>query len=88
MQETHWPRPRCSADPTRPLAPLFLLLRPRLSHPNLNVATTTAAAVWGLATTAQSRRALADLDIVSLLLLNIKRTFKVGEGRTTCCIEG
>jgi hypothetical protein len=50
----------------------------------LTVATTTAAAVWGLATTSHSRRALADLDIVSLLLLNVKRTFKVRVAVCSC----
>ncbi|GIL66635.1 hypothetical protein Vafri_20126 [Volvox africanus] len=49
----------------------------RLSAPNLEVATTTAAAVWGLATTSLSRKALADLDIVSLLLSNLKRSLKM-----------
>ncbi len=49
----------------------------RLSSPNIEVATTTAAALWGLATTGLSRRALADLDIVTLLLSNIKRTLKM-----------
>lgn len=49
----------------------------RLSSPNIEVATTTAAALWGLATTGLSRRSLADLDIVTLLLSNIKRTLKM-----------
>lgn len=49
----------------------------RLSSPSLEVATTTAAAIWGLATTGLSRKNLADLDIVSLLLSNIKRSFKM-----------
>ncbi|KXZ56071.1 hypothetical protein GPECTOR_2g953 [Gonium pectorale] len=49
----------------------------RLSSPNMDVATTTAAAVWGLATTGLSRRALADLDIISLLITNLKRSLKM-----------
>ncbi|MEW5306191.1 MAG: hypothetical protein WDW36_008675 [Sanguina aurantia] len=49
----------------------------KLSSPNLHVATTAAAALWGLSTTAPSRKNLVDLDVVNLLLVAIKRSMRM-----------
>ena len=49
----------------------------KLNSQDIGVATIAAAVVWGLATTAGCRRSLADLDVVSMLVANLKRTLKV-----------
>lgn len=49
----------------------------KLSSNNVPVATAAAAAVWGLATTAGMRRSMSDLDVVSLVVANLKKTLKM-----------
>lgn len=52
----------------------------QLNSANLAVATTAAAAVWGLATTGTMRRSMADLNVVPMLLTAIKKTMKMQVG--------
>eukprot|EP00798_Chlamydomonas_sp_ICE-L_P023775 gene23775-9334_t len=49
----------------------------KLSSNNIQVATLAAAAVWGLATTGTSRRNLSELDVISLVVSNLKRSLKL-----------
>ncbi len=49
----------------------------KLSSNNISVATTAAAAVWGLATTGTMRRSMADLDVITSVLTALKRTLKL-----------
>ncbi len=48
-----------------------------LESGNVVVASTGAAAVWGLATSSSCRRSLADLDIVPVIVACIKRSLKM-----------
>jgi hypothetical protein len=72
-----------------------LVLRDKLSSASVEVATAAAAALWGLATTSDMRRVMADLGVVDALLANIKRTLKLNsvcvcgdEGAGVCSLPG
>jgi hypothetical protein len=65
-----------SNHPDIPLDRLAALLE-TVSSPNIYVAKMAAAAVWGFATSAPSRRAIAELNGLSILLTNLKRSLKM-----------
>eukprot|EP00955_Chlamydomonas_euryale_P013466 145126-Chlamydomonas_euryale.AAC.1 len=48
----------------------------RLSSPSLAVVSVAAAAVWGLATSAMCRRAMAELNVVADIVAAIRRALK------------